>query len=294
MGEPATATGVRASTDQVLADYDRSASPSARVLLTTIFGDAILPRRRAASVAALATLAQPLGINERAVRTALQRLSTEQLVSADRVGRHSFYRVHPDAVPTFEQANRRIYQRPRPSWDGQWTIAVLDAAEGAEGERLAQELRWLGLAPVEPGVLVSATVTPAEVIAVAGPDGAGLTALTRGLLDAGSLTGDEGRRRLVDPDGALDKLYRRHLETFAPALDIAADAPGVDAFVLRTLAVDSWRRIALRAAEVPPALEPTDWLAEPAFELTAELLAQLRSASDRHLDEVLGRDPDRP
>lgn len=289
-GSPTTQAG----TERIRADYFRSASPSARVLLTTIFGDALLPRRHPVAVQSLVALAHPLGINERGVRTALQRLSTEQIVSAERSGRQSFYQVHPDAVATFEHANRRIYQRPDVMWDGEWTIAVVDPADRGAGDdagRLARELQWLGLAAIVPGVFVSATVAPEEVAAVAGPRGRGLAALSRGPLQAGSLEGDQGRRRMVDPNGELDKLYRRHLETFEPGLALADDAPPVDAFVLRTLAVDSWRRIALRAAEVPPALEPSDWLAGPAFELTSELLRRVQPASDAHLDEILDLAP---
>ncbi len=279
---------VAPTTAAVLERYTSSASPSARVLLTTIFGDALLPRDEAVPVGAIIELAAPLGINERNVRTTLQRLSSERLVTATRVGRRSFYEVHPEARTTFAAANHRIYQRPRVSWDGRWTIAVLDPDRDDEARTdLLQRLGWLGLAPAAPGVLASALVSPEEVAAAVaeGSGAAGILALTRGPLTTGTLLDDEGRRRFFDPDGQLDERYRSHLDTFASAR-LTVPTP-LDAFVLRTLVVDSWRRLALRATDIPGELEPDGWPAGAAFDLTAAVLADVRTASEAHLDAVL-------
>lgn len=284
-------TELAPTTAAVLGRYASTTASSARVLLTTVFGDALLPRGEAVSVGALIELAGPLGINDRNVRTTLQRLSSERLVTAERIGRRSFYRVHPEAVPTFVAANQRIYERPSVAWDGQWTMAVVDPNGDVDSRAdLLQRLRWLGLAAAAPGVLASALVTPDQITAALA-DGAGLggvLALTRAPVVSGTLLDDDGRRRFFDPAGHLDERYRAHLATFSPFDgDSLANTGPVDAFVLRTLAVDSWRRLALRAPDIPADLEPDNWPAAAAFELTASVLAAVRPGSDDHLDRVL-------
>ncbi|MEM8922488.1 MAG: PaaX family transcriptional regulator C-terminal domain-containing protein [Actinomycetota bacterium] len=287
---------ISAAIVELLDRYQQTASPSARVLLTTVFGDSLLPRRCAVAVQDLAALMAPLGINERSVRTALQRLATEELVEAERQGRRSYYRVHPAAEATFASAEQRIYHRPSIPWDGAWTIAVLapggDAAP--DRRRLQQELRWLGLAEVATGVAVSAVVEPKRVSEAAERSGTdGLLAVIRGPLEAGSLNGDEVRRALADPTGDLQRLHRQHLATFEPYVDVATES-AVDAWVVRTLVIDSWRRLALRAAAVPDELEPVDWPADEAYELTALLFRRLAPASEHHLDRQVGPGPTPP
>lgn len=277
---------------RLASDHRSSSESSARVLLTTVFGDALRPREQAISVQDLAGLVEPLGVNERLVRTSLQRMTTEGLVVAERIGRRSFYSVAADAAETFAHADQRFYRRRKVEWDGQWTIVVIDPG-GPDTERrsrLARELRWLGMRALQPGVLVSPTVAPSVASDTADRLQTPIALAVRGHLDAGTLGVTHDLTSLDPPEAELHSMYERHLDDFTPLLRAAGS--GVidpdDAFVARTLLIDGWRRVALRSTDLPDALLPPGWRADEAYTLTADLYRKIRTPSEAHLDAVLG------
>lgn len=264
-------------------------SPSGRVVLTTIFGDALLPRNQAISVQQLARLVSDLGINERLVRTSLLRMSREHLVIAERVGRRSFYRVHPNATATFGNADRRIYARANTVWDGQWTLAILDEHPSEQTrERLGRELQWLGMVSPAPGTYVSAVVGPEVVREVTRSVGGELAVLARTEVEPGTLDTESRRSMLIDPHGELRRLHTRHLDVFQSIAERAHALEPSEAFAVRTLLITSWRRIALRAPELPTELLPAEWLEGAAFDLTRSVYDGVRAKSEAWLDDVAG------
>ena len=264
-----------------------TATTSGRVLLTTVFGDALLPRQQAVSVVDLARLVEPLDMNERAVRTSLSRLASEGVVTSERHGRRSLYRVAPSALSTFERADERIYRRARAEWDGQWTVAILDPdTDAANRTRFQGELGWLGMAAVGPGSFASPTVSADDVAEVAERVGVSVAAVVRGRLDAGSLHGDPKLADFADPSGELHLLYERHIRRWESAETAGLDDAG--SFALRTLLLDEWRRIALRAVAVPDELLPDDWPGEAARRITIDRYDEVLDRSERFLDSVLG------
>ena len=265
---------------------------SARVLLTTVFGDSLRPRRQAISVQDLAGLVEPMGVNERLVRTSLQRMAAEGLVVAERVGRRAFYSVSPDAEDTFDSADQRFYARRTIEWDGRWTLVVVDP-RGADSDtrtRLSRELGWLGMRSIVAGVLASPTIDPLAVEELARRVNAPLAALVRAPLESGTLALPRTMPSLAEPEAGLHEMYGRHIAEFTPVADAAGSGhlPVEAAFVARTLLIDGWRRIALRSTDLPAELLPEGWQADEAYRLTAGLYRAVRSASEAHLDAVLG------
>ena len=267
----------------------RDGSPSGRVVLTTIFGDALLPRNQAISVQQLARLVADLGINERLVRTSLLRMSRESLVIAERVGRRSFYRVHPNATAKFANADRRIYARANTVWDGQWTLAILDEHRSEHTrERLGRELQWLGMLSPTSGTYVSAVVSPDVVREVTQSVGGELAVLARTEVEPGTLDTEPRRSMLVDPHGELHRLHTRPLELGQPIAERAHTLEPNEAFTVRTVLITNWRRIALRSPELPSELLPAEWLEGAAFDLTRSVHDAVRAASEAWLDDVAG------
>lgn len=274
------------SVSALVDSYDEDPRSSARVLLTTMFGDALVPRRQEAPVQALAALMAPTGANERLVRTSLQRLSTEGLVIAERRGRQSFYRVAPAAEATFADADARIYAARRVEWDGEWTVAVIDP-DAPDRDRIGTELRWLGLGEVSSGVHVSPIVDVPAVEAALARHGSPLALLTRGPSAVGVASGAIALLASLDPLGDAESMLSAHVERFEP-FDGAGDLDPADAFVVRSLLIDSWRRIVLRTPDMPAELVPDTWPGHHALVLTASIYRAVVAGSEAHLDAHLG------
>ena len=276
--------------ERLRAATSSNGAPSARNLLVTVFGDALLPHGAdtAVSVGSLATLLGPFGVSERLVRTSLTRLVNDGLLATRQVGRRSFYRVAPTSVPLFRRADARIYGSRRADWDGSWTVVVIDGAEAtaAERARLRQRLTWAGLGAVAPNVMASPVVTAEEAALVVGQTGGFRNVLV-------------SRSELVGGEGTMgeDELARRcaPIEEVAVAYDTFVDSFGdldrgalealdpEDAFKLRILLVATYRRIVLVDPLLPESLLPDGWAGSRARALAAFVYGMCAEASERHL-----------
>ncbi|EQD66639.1 phenylacetic acid degradation transcriptional repressor [mine drainage metagenome] len=119
-------------------------------LLMTIFGDAIAPRGGRITLGSLIRLAEPFGLAERLVRTAVARLAAADWLLSVRAGRHSEYRLTETGRAVFAEATARIYA-PNPSaWHGRWTLLAL-AAGRADRSGLRAALRGSASGRSPPG-----------------------------------------------------------------------------------------------------------------------------------------------
>lgn len=269
---------------QALADLAGVATsegaPSARNLLSTVFGDALLPHGDdvAVSVRSLAVLLEALGPNERLIRTSLTRLVNERLLQPRSEGRRAFYQVAPWALRLFARADRRIYGTLRPNWDGAWTVVIIDGAESTPALRAAlrQELGWAGLGTVAPNVMASPVVEPVEATAtierIGGIEG---VLVTRSALvpAVGTMSAEALARRVANLDevGAEYQAFVDFFGRFDLASLTSLDARS--AFKLRTLLVSNYRRIVLADPLLPVELLPADWIGDVARRVVAEVYA---------------------
>lgn len=281
---------MNAALDDLRAATCSNGAPSARNLLVTVFGDALLPHGPAtvASVASLTGLLSSFGVNERLVRTSLSRLVNDGLLAVRQDGRRSFYRVAPAASEMFAQADRRIYAGVATSWDGSWTIVVLDAGEStaAARSRLRQELAWAGLGTVAPNVMASPVVpadVAADVVAHVGGFDHVLVSRSRVIEGPGTLDADELARRCA-PLGEIAEQYQAFVDRFERFSDVDVDtlAP-IDAFKLRTLLVATFRRLVLADPLLPVELLPDDWIGARARDLAAGVYSGAAEPAEQFL-----------
>lgn len=267
-------------------------APSARNLLVTVFGDALLPYGPAttASVKSLSALLASFGVNERLVRTSLTRLANDDLLVAHSAGRRSFYGVAPDALELFRRADDRIYRGSAGPWDGAWTIVVIDGNEATarDRQRLRQELGWAGFGIVAPNVMASPTSSPETAAdAVSHVGGFDRVLITRSTVfeGAGSTSAADLARRTAPLDDAAER-YRAFIDQFEPVGAGTALALEPDmAFKLRTMLVASFRRIVLADPLLPAPLLSDDWVGTRARGVAASLYGALADASERFLRE---------
>lgn len=268
-------------------------APSARNLLVTVFGDALLPHGadNAVSVRSLAQLLEPFGVSERLVRTSLTRLVNDGILRTEAVGRRSFYSVEATSRPLFRSADARIYGSRRGAWDRSWTIVVIDGSEAtaARRARLRQRLTWAGLGAVAPNVMASPVVTAEEVALLVDQTGGFRNVLvSRSQVFDGpsTLAEDELARRCAPLDEVAAK-YDTFVDEFShfdrPTLDSLST---VDAFKLRVLLIARYRRIVLVDPLLPESLLPEGWAGARARALAAFVYDGCADASERHLAAV--------
>ncbi len=264
---------------------------SARNLLVTVFGDAVLPHGVSCSVRSLTALLAPLGVSERLVRTSLTRLVNDGVLHTSSVNRRSFYGVHPDALGRFARADARIYGPLHPSWDGSWTLVVIDASEGSARQRtlLRQELGWAGLGVVAPNVMASPVIdatVAADVVASVGGFERVLVSRSRIVAGTATIDGEQLARRCAPLDETAER-YRRFVDEFAPRRGRSARWSPAEAFAFRIVLVAAYRRIVLTDPVLPAELLPVDWIGDRARRTVADLYSEIGDRSERHFVEAI-------
>ncbi|MYN11873.1 phenylacetic acid degradation operon negative regulatory protein PaaX [Pusillimonas sp. TS35] len=129
--------------------------PRAKSLCMTLLGDAIEPHGGAVWLSGLIELVTPLGINERLLRTSVFRLVAQGLLTSERHGRRSLYRLSERGQGLTRDASARIYDGTQARWDGQWTLVVLPRFGNSSLDRrgeLRRQLIWAGFGAIAPGV----------------------------------------------------------------------------------------------------------------------------------------------
>ena len=279
--------------DMAAAVRHRCSEPdiSARSVLVTVLGDSVLPVTKTLWLASLFRLAAPFGFSERLVRTSMFRLVAEGWMTNERIGRRSRYSMTLLAVRESEDADRRIYRRESDAWDGSWTFAVVDTPSmpADERDRIVKHLRWHGFVSLGRGLMASPLATEhglselldlVEPVAVV-PTGRAELADLQDLVEGGFFA---EAFRTADTEAA----YHAFLTRYQPwqREDLAAAAP-LDAYSLRTMLVHEYRRIRLRAPDVPVELLPPDWIGNLAYDLAADLYRRLSPPAAQALGEIL-------
>ena len=86
-------------TEKRLDKFRRQDRMQAGSLIISLFGDAIYPRGGAIWLGCLIQLLEPLGVNERLVRTAIYRLVKEDWLITQSHGRRTDYALSPNGIP---------------------------------------------------------------------------------------------------------------------------------------------------------------------------------------------------
>jgi len=268
--------------------------PRAKSLIVTVWGDALAPHGGSVWLAGLIRLMAPFDINERLVRTSVFRLAADGWLARAPHGRRSRYRLTREGARRFDDAYRRIYQRPADDWHGQWEL-VLAERVGAQGRAaLREELAWAGygalgattfLRPHEPAralpSIVDAKGIADRVTVAIASDFAGMP-IAGAVPDAWDLA-------------SLAADYRRFLARFGGVIEHFRDGDEHDAahcFIVRTMLVHAYRRVLLRDPLLPPALLPLDWPGAAAYALCRDFYRLTHRAAERHLAATLAEPGD--
>jgi phenylacetic acid degradation operon negative regulatory protein len=264
-------------------------------LITTVFGDAILPRGGRVSLGSMIQLLQPLGANERLVRTAVYRLVKEEWLQSEAQGRKTDYMLTPSGHRRFDEASRQIYAADNPGWDRRWRlILIVGELDARVREQLRRALFWHGFGETATGGFVHPTADLENVMESLVSEG--LQAVLAHLMPmvavnsraAHCATDIEMVQKAWNLDG-LASSYDGFLQKYEPIRDalIACgqeDLSQMNAFLIRTLLIHDVRRLLLRDPQLPESLLPANWPGSRARHLCRDLYRKLLPLSERHLD----------
>lgn len=266
--------------------------PKAKSLIVTVYGDAISHHGGNAWLGSVIALVEPLGLNERMVRTAVFRLAKEDWLVAQPIGRRSYYRLTDHGRRRFDAAHARIYRQDGRPWDQCWTVVIPDARalDAATRETLRRDLGWLGFGQVAGGVLLHPDPDEAALRAALADLGNQALVL-RG--PAAPWVAPEALSDVIRTCWDLDRLageYTDFLDAFRPVWQALKDSPRLDpalCFAVRTLLMHGYRRAFLRDPVLPDELLPSDWPGTAARVLCRNLYRLTEAAAERHVMTTL-------
>ena len=280
--------------EDLAARLTEAVAPRAKSLISTIYGDAVLPHGGSAWLGSLIDLMALFGMSERIVRTSVFRLCKDDLLTNTQIGRRSFYRVTDGGKERFAAAERRIYAPLAREWDRGWDLLMVppNTLDAETRDALKRELTWQGFGAASPTVYAHPNCDEAAMHRLLAELGlADKIVHMKATLDRAG--GFGALRDLVRGCWDVDQLehdYAAFLDRFRPvwsALD-AMGAPDPRAcFVLRTLMVHDFRRILLRDPMLPPDLLPADWPGQESRMLMRNLYRRLAGPSESYLMAAL-------
>lgn len=253
--------------------------PSSNDLVSAIFFEAWRAGFRHLWVSQVLALAEPLGLDERAVRTSLTRLEHQGLLSAVRRGRQSRYGLTAAAMDA--DAGRRA-----PPWDGCWTVV----APVLRQPKLAAQLHGLGCRQIVPGLFGRPGGDPCAVAALVRTHAPGARTL---VFEAGTIAGlDQAElAELVSAAWnlpAIAALYEAVMARCERVPAVLADAPPSLRFALRARLLHEWRHACAADLGLPAALLPPAWPAGPARHLYQHTDSALRAGSTSFVSGIVG------
>ncbi len=264
-------------------------------LITTVFGDAILPRGGRVSLGSMIQLLEPLGVKERLVRTAVYRLVKEEWLQSEAMGRKTDYMLTPSGRSRFDEASRQIYAADIPGWDRRWRlILILGDMDLPLREPLRRALFWHGFGETSTGSFVHPTADMERVMESLASEG--LQAVLPHLMPMVAVNSRAANCAtdidMVQKAWDLSNLalsYEGFLQKYEPIREALLaegqeDVSEEDAFLVRTLLIHDVRRLLLRDPQLPESLLPATWPGNRARLLCRDLYRKLLLLSERHLD----------
>lgn len=262
--------------DLLLERFQQRRPLRAGSLIISVFGDAIVPRGGVIWIGSLIQLLEPMGINQRLVRTSIFRLTQEGWLTAKKVGRRSYYGLTDTGRRQFEKAFRRVYAGGQPAWDGAWTLVLLNQLPPELRDDARQELKHMGMGLFSPTVLAYPSLETADLIATLQE----LNALDDTIIfqtrEQHSFA-PRPLRRQVQEAWDLDQLsvtYQAFVDRFRLLWNQMRKADHLQAgrcFLTRIMLIHEYRKILLRDPLLPEQLQPADWEGQAARQLCRNL-----------------------
>ena len=264
----------------------------ANSLIITVYGDFIAPHGGTVWLGSFIRLVQPLGLNERMVRTSVYRLSQEKWLVSEQLGRKSYYSLTTSGRRRFEHAYRRIYFESQGSWTGEWQLVMIPASlAGTQRDALRKELAWAGYGALASGILAHPSGDSDGLLDILQETGAHDKVVAMKAVNISALT-SKPLQELVHECWNLEALsakYEAFIELFRPLLRSMRAAGSLDpeqCFLVQTLLMHDFRRALLHDPQLPSQLLPANWSGGVARQLCRDLYCLTYPLAQQHLLSV--------
>ena len=264
----------------------------ANSLIITIYGDFIAPHGGTVWLGSFIRLVQPLGLNERMVRTSVYRLSQEKWLVSEQLGRKSFYSLTTSGRRRFEHAYRRIYFAPQDVWSGEWQLVLIPSSmTGSQRDTLRKELAWAGYGVLASGILAHPSANTDALLDILQETGAHDRVVAMKAANITALT-SKPLQELVHECWNLDTLaakYTDFIDLFRPVLRTLRAAASHDpeqCFMVQTLLMHDFRRALLHDPQLPSQLLPANWSGGIARQLCEDIYRITYPHAQQHLLSV--------
>ncbi len=265
---------------------------SPKAIISTVFGDLILPHGGYIWLGSLVESASLFNISASHARTSILRLGYEGWLKNFRVGKLSYYTMSEDVMRDYVTP---VYGVPNEAWTNDWLIvftAMADLPKQAY-TKLRQALIWEGVGQLSPHVFIVPAADGERVRHVLGEFKLDNRVQ---MLSAQTLVGNNPDlvRRMAREAWALseiEKNYEGFLARFRPLLQVierhGESLEDETCFVIRTLLMLDYRVIAIRDPHLPSSLLPHPWAGHAAFALCKALYQQVLNGSEAYLHRVM-------
>lgn len=287
--------------NQLINRFQEQTPIRASSLIITLYGDAIEPHGGTVWLGSLINLLEPFGINERLIRTSIFRLTKEDWLTAEKVGRRSYYSLTGTGRRRFEKAFKRVYSSSLPAWDGAWTLVMLSQIVADKRKQVREELEWQGFGAISPTVMACPRADRSDVMATLQDLDVADDCIvfeTR----AQDVLASRAMRMQVRESWKIDELgehYSEFIQLFRPLWQALREQDQLrpeDCFLARTLLIHEYRRLLLRDPQLPDELLPGDWEGRAARQLCRNIYRLIHAKAEdwlnRNLETADGPLPD--
>jgi phenylacetic acid degradation operon negative regulatory protein len=261
-------------------------------LLLALLGDYWPGRCEPLPSAALVDLLAEFDVNPSGARAALSRLSIRGLLVGTKDGRNTFYRVADGFrhLLPYGPIHTRAFGKPKPDWDGTWTMVAFTVPEDQRRLRpmLRGRLQSLGFAPLYDGLWVSPHSPGKELevaLEIAPPQSCTVIRATE--LPSHTRLQVASAWDLAE----LGDSYAEFIRTFRPVLRRleGGKVGATEALVSRTRVNYRWFVFAVTDPDLPNALLPDRWPRASAHDLFVALADGMASPAVERVREIVSK-----
>lgn len=267
-------------------------------LIFTLLGDYIVDRGGKIWTSSLLQLMALLGISERAVRSALSRITQKGWIVSQKIGRRSQYILTDRGLSLMESGHQRIFEAAPIDWDGKWNVVVYSFSEEKRQIRhaLRTHLSWLGFGLLTPGTWIS----PHHPIEKLNRTFKELDIEKYVDMFSGVFLGPSSVENIINRCWDLERLaiqYQKFIEQFKDEyveiqdmMNNNSQPDPKECFIRRFWLTHSFQSFPLKDPNLPMSILPPSWVGTKAREFFDNYYQLLGVQANRFVDQVIADD----